>query len=509
MTIRGNEANRFIQRGDHLLEVKRPAEAINEFEKALGLSPEDAVILCHLSRAFMLLGDQDRSLDYAGKAIAADPSEEWGFRLQAFAYLNKDKRTSAYKSATRALQVAPENIECLSTLARCALRIERAEEAKMLGEMLVSQAPESTYGHRILGDVGAAREDLPTAGKHYEKVMELDPNDDNVMELLASIRNAHNKFGDSVSLLRGAVSVDRTRVVRHSSLRDWMARFALFGHANERRKSVAGLLATMFFAYFLLAFTVNGIFGPLPWFGIAFVLGPPIIVLGGIPILRARFLASQSSQLHNLYQSMSREKRRRSLLAALVIVATAYGIAGLVYLDAGDPTVFYSPFAILMTVLWVYMLAIALRLFTLWLSDTWTRLMGTDRVAEESGMPLTMMVLPIIAFAALVAGLRYGHNGAWLAFFVGTVVSAIVYFRRYPVATGVFAVVAGVGILLFDVITQSPAEDPALGELGLIVAAVGAIGLLFQGYQEFQKYWQRRRIGKLLGNRRMQAEAVE
>jgi len=504
-----SEASRHIQRGDYLLDVRRPAEAIQEFERALGLSPEDAVIFCHLSRAFMMLGDHDRSLDYAGKAIAADPNEEWAFRLQAHAHLLKDKRTSAYKSATRALQIEPENIECLYTLAHCAKLIQRLEESQVLGEIITSQAPESTYGHRILGDVAAAREDLAAASRHYEKVMELDPNDDNAMELLASIRNAHNKFGDSVSLLRGAVGVDPNRVTRHGSLRDSMASFALFGQANERRKSVAGLLVSIFLGYLALAFAVNGVFGPFAWSGILFAYGPPVIVIAGIPILRGRFFAAQTTQLQGLYRNLSRQQRRRTLLAAAVLVATAYGIAGIVYLDVGDPLVFYYPLSILTTGLWVYMLAIAMRLVTLWMSDTWSRLTGRDTPAQERGIPLTMIALPVVTVVALIAGLTYEHGAAWFVFLAGVVVSAILYFRRFQLATGVFALAAGLGMLIFDVVTQPEAADLTLGKLGLIVAGVGSMALLLTAYANFQKYWQRRRIGRLLGGQAMRTEAFD
>ena len=175
------------------------------------------------------------------------------------------------------MQLEPENIEALYTLANCALGVDRQEEARVLGEMMVAQAPESRYGHEMLGEVAQLRDELPDAARHFEKALELEPNNAGLLESLANIRNAHNKFGESVSLLRGALSVDPNQQRRQSSFHSSIKRFALFGEAHERRKSVAGLMVIVFIAYLVFGVTAYRILSPGSWFNQVFLVGLVIV----------------------------------------------------------------------------------------------------------------------------------------------------------------------------------------------------------------------------------------
>ena len=495
------EYDQLIKRGDHLLELNRPGEAVKEFQRALSLAPDDAIALCYLSYAFLKLRQPDKTLEYAKRAITVDPNNEWPFRITAHAHLDKDNRKSAYRAATRAVQLSPENVQSLTLLGDCALALGRNEEVRVLGEMVRRQAPDSTYGYHLLGNLAEAEDKTPEAARHFEKILELEPTNTDALDSLARMRNKHNKFGESVSLLRGALSVDPTRGHRQNAFSDSMKRFAMFGEAYQRRKSVGGLLVMIFVAYLAIGVALASVVGPATWLNQVILFGLCVVMLSMIPVLRARFFASQASQLQQLQENLSRQQRRRSFMAAAVVVVVAYGIAGIVYLDVGDSGVFLMPIAIGAMLFWVYMAAITLRLVSLWLSDTWTRLMASEKPEDERGLPASMIALPLIAAASLLLGLVYNHSLAWLAFFVTTVVSALVYFNRYQFATSVFTVVAGLVIVGVDIFTKTSEDDLTLGEVGIIIAGIGAVGLLLRGVTEFQKYRQRRRIGKLLVGR--------
>ena len=505
MDDHAREVSRHIDRASHLIEIQRPAAAITELERALSFDPQNVYALGYMSQAFLMLKDFNKALDYSNRCIAADPAEEWGFRLQANAHLGKDRRDSAYKSATRAVELNPENAEALMLLAACALSIERNEEARMLGELLRRQFPESVYGHSILGDVANNEEDYGQASEHYERVLELDPEDHHTLEALATIRSRHNQYGDSVSLLRGAMSVDPTRQSRQDHLRVSMSRFALFGHANERRRSVGGLLVLIFVVYLGLAMLVARLLESPQWMIAAVSIGLPVVMLIALPLLHARFFESQSAQLRMLYQSINRDRRRRTLLAFAVAVVCAYAIAVIVYLDSGDGSVFIVPISFLLVAFWIYMLAITLRLFTLWLSDTWSKLMHKDKPRAKQGVPLLMIAMPLTAVLSLVWFLVNDSNTAVVLLLSSTVVSAILFFKRFPVGTAVFAIVLGIVIVLIDVLRQQSYDDLTLGELGLFFLAVGVAALLLQSVQLTKRFVQRRRMKKLLGEKRLVA----
>ncbi len=492
------EYDQLLQRGSHLLELNRPGEAVKEFQRALALVPDDSITLCYLAYAFLKLKQPDETLDYAKRAIAADPNNEWPFRIVAHAHLEKDNRKSAYQAATRAVQLSPEDALSLTLLGDCALALGRNEEVRILGELVRRQAPEETYGYHLLGNLAEVEDKIPEAAAHFEKLLELEPSNVEALDALARMRNRHNKFGESVSLLRGALSVDPTLGHRQNAFSDTMKRFAMFGEAYQRRKSVGGLLVMIFVVYLVACVIAFRALGPATWLNqvILFALCP--VMLLTIPFLRGRFFASQAQQLQQLHHNLSRQQRRRNIAAAAVIVLVAFGIAGIVYLDAGDQSVFLVPLALGAWAFWIYMIAITFRLVSLWLSDTWTRLMATEKPEKERGLPVSMIALPIVAAASLIIGLAYDNSLAWLVFFASVVVSALVYFNRYQLATSVFTVVVGLAIVGIDVYTQSSIDDLTLGEVGFLIAGIGGIGLGLRGITEFKKYWQRRRIGKLL-----------
>ncbi len=499
------EYDQLIQRGSHLLELGRPGDAVKEFQRALALAPDDSIALCYLAYAFLKLKQPDKTLDYASRAIAADPNNEWPFRIAAHAHLEKDNRKSAYQAATRAVQLSPEDPLSLTLLGDCAYALGRHEEVRVLGELVRRQAPEETYGYHLLGNLAEAEDKIPEAAGHFEKVLELEPNNVEALDALARMRSRHNKFGESVSLLRGALSVDPTHGHRQNAFSDTMKRFAMFGEAFQRRKSVGGLLVMIFAVYLTVCVILFRALGPAEWLNQVILFGLCPVMLLTIPFLRGRFFATQAQQLHQLHENLSRQQRRRNIAAAAVIVVVAFGIAGIVYLDVGDPGVFLVPFALGAWAFWIYMFAITLRLVSLWLSDTWTRLMAKEKPEKERGLTVSMIALPVVAVTSLVIGVSTDHSLAWLTFFVSVVVSALVYFRRYQLATSAFTVVAGLVIVGIDVYTQSSIDDLTLGEFGFFIAGIGAIGLGLRGITELQKYWQRRRIGKLLVGRSAEA----
>ncbi|MBT8079592.1 MAG: tetratricopeptide repeat protein [Gammaproteobacteria bacterium] len=503
MQSRDDALKQLLQRGDYLLDLKRPTDALQEFSRALAIAPEDYEVLCQLARAHAMLGDSERAIDFVQKAIAADPNHQWAFRIKAHVHLLQGQLSSAYKAATTAVYLEPENIECLNMLANCALARQRLEEAKMIAEMLLKQAPESTYGHAILAEVARVRDELPDAAQHYEKVLSLDPNDAHSLESLASIRNAHNKYGESVSLLRGALSVDPNPELRRNSFKDSMNRFALFGQANERRKSVAGLLVMVFIGYLFLGIVLATYVKSWDSFTSYYLSGLGAIVLLGIPFLRRRFFASQSAQMQALYQNFSQQRRKRTLWAIAAVVGCAYGIAALIYLDVGDATIFAFPFGILVTALWVYMLAITVRLVLLWTSDTWTRLIGSDVPTDQRKLSVSAVALPVITFGVLVTVILTDSGVAGVFFLIGSALTAIVYFRHYPTGTGVIMALLGAGLYAFDVITKADGAELSSGVIGLVIGGIGIIGIFAQGFVRLQRYWQRRRVSKIVGAREL------
>ncbi len=496
-----SEFNRLIDQGEMLLELKRPEQAIEEFQRALALRPDDPTALSYIAYAFIVLEQYDKALDWSGRAIGADPNREWPYRIKANAHLGKDQRKSAYKSAASAVALQPEDIQCLTMLGNCALSLDRHEETRVLGELIRKQAPEDVSGHLLLGHLADSEEKFADAALHFEKVLELEPSNANALSALAAIRGRSNRFGESVDLLRGALSVDPTRKDRQSNFSDSMKSFAMFGEAYQRRKSVAGLMVAIFLIYLTVSGAAVYALVDARWLSPLVLFGLCPVMLVMIPLLRGRFFAAQAQQIQLLQANLARLQRRRTLQATAVAVVVAYGIAAIIYRDTGDPYAFVAPLAIAAAGFWIYMAAITLKLVSLWLSDTWLRLMAREVPEERRGIPLAMKVAPIVAVAALAVGLKTTYGAAWFVFLIAGTVTAVTYYRHFPVLAAAVTALLGVAALVTDYLMPLAGGDGGLDSLGIVLLIVGAAGLIYRGLQEVQKAWQRRRLARLLSRR--------
>src|SRR5690349_15572218 len=70
-----------IQRAETLYELGRYREAIVLLNGLLARDPEDAYVLCALAANLLNLKETGKALEYAERAIAANPDQEWGHRL--------------------------------------------------------------------------------------------------------------------------------------------------------------------------------------------------------------------------------------------------------------------------------------------------------------------------------------------------------------------------------------------------------------------------------------------
>ena len=496
------EFNRLISQGEALLEMRRPEQAIEEFQRALALKPDDPTALSYIAYAFILMERYSEALVWSGRAIGADPTNDWPYRIKANAHLGKDQRKSAYKAAATAVSLRPEDVQCLTMLGNCALNLDRREEARMLGELIRKQAPEAVSGHLLLGHLADAEEKFADAAQHFEKALELEPGNANALSALAAIRGRNNRFGESVDLLRGALSVDPTRKDRQSSFSDSMKRLALFGEAYQRRKSVAGLMVAIFSVYLAVCAAARYVLGETRWLSPVVIFGLCLVMLVMIPLLRARFFAAQAQQIQMLQANLARLQRRRTLQATGVAIAAAYGIAAIVYRDTSDPFVFVAPLAIAAAGFWIYMAAITLKLVALWLSDTWSRAMAKEVPEAERGIPLAMKAAPIVAVAALAIGLKTASGFAWFVCLVAMTIAAVMYFQRFPVIVSSVTAILGVMALVADRMSATGGTDGGLDSLGIVLLIGGAAGLAYRGLREIQKAWQRRRLSRLLSGGR-------
>lgn len=168
-------AQGLIDRAEHLIGVRRHAEALPWLGRALAADPENARAHCFMALAFLSIGDHTKALGAAERAVAADPEDEWPHRLLSIALHEHGRRRAALQAAREAVRLGPDVPEALFTLVQALLACRRRLEAAATAQHLTTVAPGEVLTHRALGDIAMARRDWGGAEMHFRRAVARDP----------------------------------------------------------------------------------------------------------------------------------------------------------------------------------------------------------------------------------------------------------------------------------------------------------------------------------------------
>jgi len=168
-------AQGLIDRAEHLIGIRRYADALPWLGRALAAEPENGRAHCFMALAFLSLGDYTKALAAAARAVSVDPEDEWPHRLLSVALHENGKRRAALQAAREAVRLGPNVPEALFTLVQAQLACRRRLEAVATAQHLTTVAPGEVLTHRALGDIAMARRDWGGAEMHLRRAVARDP----------------------------------------------------------------------------------------------------------------------------------------------------------------------------------------------------------------------------------------------------------------------------------------------------------------------------------------------
>src|SRR5262249_33108688 len=105
---------RLLEQDGHL------TPALGEYYRALALAPRSTALLVHISQLCAHLGDPQRSLEFAERALAIDPQSWRALWLEGAAKFTSGKGAEALPLLVRACEIDSTEAEVLRTTARVA-----------------------------------------------------------------------------------------------------------------------------------------------------------------------------------------------------------------------------------------------------------------------------------------------------------------------------------------------------------------------------------------------------
>lgn len=153
-------------------------QAIEVYQKAVAVAPDDAAIYVSMAQVQVFAGDYDGAQASAEKALLLSPSNSMAHAVRAWVLDFQGNPLEAEASIKRALELDPNNAAAHAFYAEILIdqgpnnALRAAEESKVAQQL----APDSLISHRARGYVLEATANYEEAVREYEAAIAINPN---------------------------------------------------------------------------------------------------------------------------------------------------------------------------------------------------------------------------------------------------------------------------------------------------------------------------------------------
>lgn len=229
-----------VNYGRALLNVGRNVDAAAQFDAALRLRPDQPDVIRLLAQAAFKMGDLERALRMANKAVALDPPGDVEDHVTIGVIRAKQRDLDgAIQAFRKGLRVAPGDADVLSRLAAA----HRAAGDPRSALDVLRRIQDSDRDKHVLSAFGGAHYAAgayDSSSLYYERALANDPNNAELLYRLGSALVANGRFEDSVGPLSRAVDLDGRLVGAYRNLGVAQAEL---GHNDKAKMAFKKVLA--------------------------------------------------------------------------------------------------------------------------------------------------------------------------------------------------------------------------------------------------------------------------
>jgi tetratricopeptide (TPR) repeat protein len=169
------EAETFVKKGIENIEIGKPDDAINDFNRAIELDPENADAYCNRGYAKSSKGDLDGAiLDYS-QALEIDPKNAWAYGNRGLARGDKGDFDGAIADDNQALSLRPNWPQVYNNRGREQARKGNLDEAISDYNQAITLNPEDAIAYENRGNAKSRKSDLNGAITDWTQAISLNP----------------------------------------------------------------------------------------------------------------------------------------------------------------------------------------------------------------------------------------------------------------------------------------------------------------------------------------------
>lgn len=182
--------------------------AIQHFHQALHLDPENASVLNNLSVALAAQGKVNEAVQDLDSALRLKPEDADAYYNLGNIYAARADYDDAAQNYEAALEINPDFAEALCNFGLILARQGKLPEAIEQYERAIRVKPHYLDALNDLGGALAAQGNISAAASYYQQALDLKPDDANTLNNLGVILARQNKLDDAIKCFTRAIQLN-------------------------------------------------------------------------------------------------------------------------------------------------------------------------------------------------------------------------------------------------------------------------------------------------------------
>ncbi|MBF0379579.1 MAG: tetratricopeptide repeat protein [Magnetococcales bacterium] len=208
--------------------------AIQCYQKALELNPENTIALSNIGTAFQHTGQIDKAVTSYEKALSIKPDFVEVYSNLGTVLQEQGKFTQAAASYQKAIAIKPDFADAYSNLGNTMREIGNLEEAEQYCQKALLLKPNFADAHSNLGNIFFAQDRLEEAVSSYKKAISIKPDFVDAHSNLANILTKQGKLDEAILSYQHAIALNPDFADAYSNLSHVMWKI---GNLDEAEKN--------------------------------------------------------------------------------------------------------------------------------------------------------------------------------------------------------------------------------------------------------------------------------
>ena len=242
---RNSHDETWLNVGQELIRMERPAEAVRILQKAVDASPDYAPAHFNLGVAFNQEGQKEPALDEFAAAIKLRPDYFEAHAAMGLTLLETGRPIGAVEHLREAVRLRPNLVGARNNLGHALMQTGSTAEAIKEYEEALRLEPNHAATYNSLAVALQQEGRLDEAIRKYEEALRLQPGDAAVHSNLALALDAKGNHDDAIRHLNQALQIQPANASIHTNLGDLLIRLGRVPEAIAHYEQAAALSDTV------------------------------------------------------------------------------------------------------------------------------------------------------------------------------------------------------------------------------------------------------------------------